>query len=188
MKLPALWIAAAFAAGIALVMRWPHQPVMCATVAALAILVGGILIWRNFIFAAGICALSAWVALGSLAFGIEQTVVPANHVTRLIAANRVDLNEPLRWRGRLREDPLLMRWGRRYEIDMSKWNRAARFSRRVVACAPTSTTTPSNRLKLPKHFAQATGWKPWFARGHREIFSIRAPSTFTAIWHARKSI
>ncbi len=120
MKLPALWIAAAFAAGIALVTRWPHQPLMCAAVAALAILVGGILIRRNFIFTAGICALSAWGALGSLAFGIEQTVVPANHVTRLIAANRIDLTEPLRWRGRLREDPLVMPWGRRYEIDIEQ--------------------------------------------------------------------
>jgi hypothetical protein len=120
MKLPALWIAVAFAAGIALVMRWPHQPVMCATVAALAILAGGILIWRNFLFAAGICALTAWTAIGSLALGIEQALVPENHVTRLIAANRIDLTEPLRWRGRLREDPLVMPWGRRYEIDIEQ--------------------------------------------------------------------
>jgi competence protein ComEC len=46
--------------------------------------------------------------------------VPANHVTRLIAANRIDLTEPLRWRGRLREDPLVMPWGRRYEIDVEQ--------------------------------------------------------------------
>ena len=46
--------------------------------------------------------------------------VPANHVTRLIAANRIDLTEPLRWRGRLREDPLVMPWGRRYEIDIEQ--------------------------------------------------------------------
>jgi competence protein ComEC len=46
--------------------------------------------------------------------------VPANHVTRLIAGNRIDLTEPLRWRGRLREDPLVMPWGRRYEIDIEQ--------------------------------------------------------------------
>ena len=46
--------------------------------------------------------------------------VPVNHVTRLIAANRIDLTEPLRWRGRLREDPLVMPWGRRYEIDIEQ--------------------------------------------------------------------
>ena len=120
MKLPALWIAAAFAAGIGIITRWPHQPLTYAAVAALAILAGSILIWRSFLFAAGICALTAWTALGGLALGIEQAAVPANHVTRLIAANRIDLTEPLRWRGRLREDPLVMPWGRRYEIDIEQ--------------------------------------------------------------------
>jgi competence protein ComEC len=120
MKLPALCIAAAFAAGIGIITRWPHQPLAYAAVAGLAILAGTILIWRSFLFAAGICALTAWTALGGLALGIEQAVVRANHVTRLLAANRIDLTEPLRWRGRLREDPLVMPWGRRYEIDIEQ--------------------------------------------------------------------
>jgi competence protein ComEC len=120
MKLPALWIAAAFAAGIALAMRWPHQPSTYAAAAGLAIIAGGIFIWRRLLYASAICALAAWIALGSLAFGIEQAAVPANHVTRLIVANRIDLTEPLRWRGRLREDPLVMPWGRRYEIDIEQ--------------------------------------------------------------------
>ena len=120
MKLPALWIAAAFAAGIALVMRWPHQPLVYAAIAALAMLAGGVFVWRSILYASAICALAAWIALGGLALGIEQAVVPANHVTRLIAANRIDLTEPLRWRGRLREDPLVMPWGRRYEIDIEQ--------------------------------------------------------------------
>jgi competence protein ComEC len=120
MKLPALWIAAAFAAGIGLITRWPHQPLLYAAVAALAILASSILIWRRLLFASAICALAAWTALGSLALAIEQITVPVNHVTRLIAANRIDLTEPLRWRGRLREDPLVMPWGRRYEIDIEQ--------------------------------------------------------------------
>ena len=188
MKLPALWIAAAFAAGIGIITRWPHQPLMYAAVAALAILAGGILIWRRLLFAAALCGLAAWTTLGGLALAIEQAAVPANHVTHLIAANRIDLTEPLRWRGRMREDPLVMPWGRRYEIDIdSKWNPAARFSRRAEAYAPISTTIPSNRLKLPKRFEPVTGWKPSFARGHQETFSIRVRSTSTAISHGRKS-
>jgi hypothetical protein len=77
MKLPALWIAAAFAAGIALVMRWPHQPSTYAAAAGLAIIAGGVFVWRRVLYASAVCALAAWVALGSLAFGIEQAAVPA---------------------------------------------------------------------------------------------------------------
>ena len=44
--------------------------------------------------------------------------MPANHVTRLIAAGRLDTNDTLRWRGRLRDDPMSLPWGRRYEIDL----------------------------------------------------------------------
>ena len=120
MKLPALWIAATFAAGIGIITRWPHQPLMYAAVAALAIATGGILMWRRLLFAAALCGLAASTTLGGLALAIEQAAVPANHVTRLIAANRIDLTEPLRWRGRLREDPLAMPWGRRYEIDIEQ--------------------------------------------------------------------
>ncbi|MGH9747330.1 MAG: DNA internalization-related competence protein ComEC/Rec2 [Candidatus Acidiferrales bacterium] len=120
MKLPALWIAAAFATGIGLASRWPERPAFCAAVAALAILAGGFFILRQHLAAGAVCALTAWIALGGLALGIESAAVPANHVTRLIAANRLDLTEPLRWRGRLREDPLAMPWGRRYEIDLEQ--------------------------------------------------------------------
>ena len=120
MKLPALWIATAFATGIGIITRWPHQPLTYAAVAALAILAGAILIWRGLLFAAAICALAAWTALGGLALGIEQATLPANHITRLLAANHIDLTEPLRWGGRLREDPLVMPWGRRYEIDIEQ--------------------------------------------------------------------
>jgi competence protein ComEC len=38
----------------------------------------------------------------------------------MIAAGRIDTSVPLRWRGRLREDPTLLSWGRRYEIDLEQ--------------------------------------------------------------------
>jgi len=120
MKLPALWIGVAFATGICAGLRWPEGPVVCAVAAAVAIVVGGFLVWCQRNSAAGICALAAWFALGGLGLGIESTSVPSNHVTRLLAQNRIDLTEPLRWRGRLREDPLVMPWGQRYEIDIEQ--------------------------------------------------------------------
>ena len=120
MKLPALWIAVAFAAGIGIELRWHQRLGACVAVAAIAILAGGIFIWRQRAGAAAICVAAAWFALGGTALRIEDAGVPANHVTRLLAQNRIDLTEPLRWHGRLREDPLVMPWGRRYEIDLEQ--------------------------------------------------------------------
>ncbi|MGH9685871.1 MAG: ComEC/Rec2 family competence protein [Candidatus Acidiferrales bacterium] len=120
MKLPALWIAAAFAAGIAIAVRWPESLRVWLIVAAATIVMGALTAWRGSVATAWAVALIAWVALGGLAAGLERASVPANHVTRLIAAGRLDLSEPLRWRGRLREDPLSLPWGRRYEIDLEQ--------------------------------------------------------------------
>lgn len=124
MKLPALWIVAAFAAGIAAAGWWPASLKVWAAAAVVAISFGVILCWRNsrqkLLPAAWAFALVAWLALGGLAASIERTTVPANHVTRLLAAGRIDTSEPLRWRGRLREDPLSLPWGHRFEIDLEQ--------------------------------------------------------------------
>ena len=120
MKLPALWIVAAFAAGIELATRWPASPKLWAAAAALTIAAGGAIAWRNHLATAWAMALLAWLAVGGVATSVERAAVPANHVTRLIAGGRIDTSEPLRWRGRLREDPLLLPWGRRYEIALEE--------------------------------------------------------------------
>jgi competence protein ComEC len=124
MKLPALWIAAAFAAGIAAASRWTASPKVWAVAAAGAIAMAAILCWKNswlkLLPAAWALALIAWVALGGLAMSIQRTTIPANHVTRLLASGRLDSAEPLRWRGRLREDPLSLPWGHRFEIDLEQ--------------------------------------------------------------------
>jgi competence protein ComEC len=120
MKLPALWIAASFAAGAAVSIRWPEPPHLWLAAALGAMALGALLLWRARVAAAWTFALLAWIALGGLAAGIERAAVPANHVTRLIAAGRLDTSQPLRWRGRLREDPMAMPWGRRYQIDLEQ--------------------------------------------------------------------
>jgi len=68
----------------------------------------------------GFCALFAWAAIGGLAVSVERATIPANHIARLIAAGRVDPGIALRWRGRLREDPLTLPWGQRFEIDLEQ--------------------------------------------------------------------
>jgi competence protein ComEC len=115
-KLPTLWLVAAFAAGIGAAARWPAPVAIAAVASAAAIAIAAALLWRKLETAAWICTLAAWCALGSLAANIERTDVPANHITRLIAAGRIDTNETLRWSGRLREDPAALTWGHRYEI------------------------------------------------------------------------
>src|SRR5580704_5600479 len=126
MRLPVVWITAAFAAGIAAAMAMPparpHSASVWAAAALAAILAGAALAWRSSgherergstleLSAAWACALLAWFALGGTAVRLERASVPANHVTRLIAAGRLDTSEPLRWRGRLREDPIALPWG-----------------------------------------------------------------------------
>ena len=124
MKLPTVWLATAFAAGIALANHWHASlPSLAAATVAL-ILLSGILLWRDFELAAWISTLGAWGLLGALAVTIESTSLPANHVTRLISQGRMDLNDPLRWRGRLREDPVALPWGHRYEIDLEQVEQA----------------------------------------------------------------
>jgi competence protein ComEC len=125
MKLPALWILAAFAAGIGIAGRWPGSPRLWAVVAASGILIGGIVVagflsWRGSVAAAWVFAMVAWAAIGGLAASVERATIPANRIARLIAAGRVDPSIPLRWRGRLREDPLTLPWGQRFEIDLEQ--------------------------------------------------------------------
>ncbi len=118
-----LWLVAAFAAGIAAAARWHSSVTLTAVACAALIVVAVLLLWRKLEIAAWIFALAAWCALGSLAANVERADVPANHITRLIADGRIDVNDALRWRGRLREDPAALPWGHRYEIALEEVER-----------------------------------------------------------------
>lgn len=72
MKLPAVWIAAAFAFGIALA----------------RVVAGGTAAW----------ILLAWCGLGGLASRLEQTATGSNNVARLLAEGKIDASEPKRTR------------------------------------------------------------------------------------------
>ncbi len=126
MKLPTLWIAAAFAGGIALDGVMPARVTAWLACATVAIVLGLLLLRSNRVAAAWSCALLAWAALGGLTARIENVTTPAKNVTRLVARGRLDLSEPLRWRGRLRSDSLRMPWGARYEIDLEEVESAGR--------------------------------------------------------------
>ncbi len=120
MKLPVLWLVTAFAGGVGLASTWPGSLRLWMASATLAILLSGIFLWRLRVAAAWALALVAWIAIGAAGICVERDSVPANHVTRLLAAGRLDINDPVRWRGRLRDDPMALPWGRRYEIDLEQ--------------------------------------------------------------------
>lgn len=119
MKLPALWIALAFASGI-LVSRvvsgtplfWIAAP-PCAIAAGLCV---AAFTKRSAI--AGLLALLAWFALGNLGAQLERRDVPRNDVIRAISSGELDINEPLRWFGRLREAPEATPIGWQYVVDL----------------------------------------------------------------------
>ncbi|MFZ0038179.1 MAG: ComEC/Rec2 family competence protein [Candidatus Acidiferrales bacterium] len=127
MRVPAVWIVAAFAGGILLRLARPLAPTIWLVSAAFLILLAALLlrfsktIWTSFI-----AALIAWSALGGAAASLEHLIVPANRIARMVSENRLDMSEPLRWRGRLREDPLRLPWGVRYEMDLESVDAAGR--------------------------------------------------------------
>jgi hypothetical protein len=104
MKLLALWIAVAVATGIGLSSRWQTSPTIWSAAAAIAILTGLLLIWRQRSALAWSFSFMVWIALGAQAIEVERVRIPANHVSRQMASGSIDTGVPLRYRGRLRED------------------------------------------------------------------------------------
>lgn len=122
MKLPALWLALAFAAGVlASLPLGSHDPTPTRVLIAAAVVaasIAAIAIGRKQLLAAWIATLAAWTALGALAGILQRDAIPPTQVTQLIANGKLDTYDTLRWRGRLRNDPMQLPWGYRYEIDL----------------------------------------------------------------------
>lgn len=118
MKLPALWIFLAFASGV-LVSAAAGSAIVW-LIAALCAIVAGIcvaLLTKQTVIAA-LLALAAWFALGSLGAHLERCDIRSNDVAQLISNKQLDISEPLRWFGRLRDDPEATPLGWRYVLDL----------------------------------------------------------------------
>ena len=124
MKLPALLIAVFVAAGVL-----AASPIAVRTrysldlslIIALCFMIAGLgfvgLRRANLAWAA---SLLAWFFLAAAAAQIERISVPVDQITKLVGTGRLGLDEPLRWRGILRADPLRLPWGFRYDIELEE--------------------------------------------------------------------
>ena len=127
MKLPAVAIAAAFAGGIGLGLHpavVPHVTsvflLSACFVGELFLIAAGLTFARiERLFPAAAISLLTWVLLGFLEVCVAEQPRPANHITSLLEQKRLSLESPLRWRGRLRDEPAKLPWGYGLEIDLS---------------------------------------------------------------------
>lgn len=118
MKLPAVWLALSFASGI-LASHAEKSAIAWLVVCIFATALGLSVLWIDKLKkTSALLALVAWFTLGGLGASLERAYVPHNDVTVLIARGVVNAQEPLRWQGRLREDPEQTPVGMRYLIDL----------------------------------------------------------------------
>jgi competence protein ComEC len=124
MKLPALLIAIFVAAGVLAASRITahvaHSLDLSLAIALACVLAGVALLKLRRVHLAWSASLLAWFFLAAAAARIERIALPPNQVTNLAGRGQLDLEEPLRWHGILRADPLLLPWGIRYDIDLEQ--------------------------------------------------------------------
>ena len=126
MRLPAVAIAVAFAAGIALglcpplvaLQTSPHFLQLSLTLAAVLIALSVFLLRRSALLA-GASSLVVWLLLGIIGVAITQQPPPPNYVLRLVEAGTIDLHTPLRWQGTLRDEPTDLPWGTSLDLQLT---------------------------------------------------------------------
>jgi competence protein ComEC len=93
--------------------------------ALLSLVLGYVALCRNQIYVSAIFAACTWVSLGLCASNLERVAVAPNFAGSLIEAGKLDSSTALRWRGRLRGDPLELPWGMRYEVNLEEVDSAS---------------------------------------------------------------
>ena len=167
MKLPSLFPVAFFAGGILLSIEMKSfallSPRILMFAALLLLLFGYIVLRRNWIFAAAVFAAGAWLAVGIAASSLERASVPQDLASSLIESGKLDSATALRWRGRLRGDPLQLPWGTRYEINLEEVESSG------------GVTPVAGGLRLTHYSAESGGAPPPAARaGDRVEAFVRA--------------
>lgn len=127
MRLPAVALAAAFACGAVLggsALLAPQASsrawVVAEFFAAMLLIGSGILMARRGnLLSASVISLFCWLQLGLLGAAIANQPLPADHVLSLLRSHRIALQTPLRWHGRLRDEPARLPWGYSYDLALT---------------------------------------------------------------------
>jgi competence protein ComEC len=135
MKLPALAITTAFALGIAcglnaeIVHRSNSRAFIALLLfsAAASLLVGIVFALGSRLVVAGSASLLCWGMLGMIGVCIEEQPRRADHILSLVDAGKINLESPLRYYGRLADEPENLPWGVGYNIELSGVDREGVF-------------------------------------------------------------
>ena len=127
MRLPAVAIAALFGCGVVLGQAsWfagrVSSPIYIRIgfASLVVVLTVGILLTRSGrLLPAALVSTLSWLMLGLIGAGMANQPRPAEYVLSLVDAGRVNLKTPLRWHGRLRDEPARLPWGHGYEIELT---------------------------------------------------------------------
>jgi competence protein ComEC len=127
MKLPTLAIAAAFALGIACglspeITRHVSSHGFVAFLfcgAATSLLIGIGFAWQSRVIIAGLASLLCWAILGVAAVCIQEQPRRGDHILSLVDGGKIDLKSPLRYYGRLTDEPEKLPWGAGYDVELS---------------------------------------------------------------------
>jgi competence protein ComEC len=161
MKLPSLFPVGFFAGGILLsieLRNFAPAGLRILILAALLFLFFGYVALRNkWILAATLFAAGAWLSLGVAASNLERASVSPNLASTLIESGKLDSGTALRWRGRLRSDPLQLPWGMRYEINLEEVESSA------------GVTPVAGGLRLTYYFPESASVDPPPARAGDRI-------------------
>lgn len=180
MKLPSPFPVALFAGGILLSTELKtfallgSRPLVFA--ALLFLLLGYLALRRGWTFAAALLAAGAWLFLGVVASHLERASVPGNLARSLIESGKLDSETALRWRGRLRGDPLDLPWGKRYEIDLEEVETSAGVTP-VAGGLRFTYYTPESASAAPAPAARAGDRVEALVRA-RPIYNFGDPGSF----------
>lgn len=127
MRTPVFWLAAAYAAGLALYAEVDDSPRTLFLLATLALLAGTAALRRRWLRATLIFALSGFFLLGGVTISLAAAAVPPSRIDRLVAARQIDLSEAVRVTGWLRRAPEAKPFATIYELELESLETGGRL-------------------------------------------------------------